>query len=118
MLSIKKLLIAASFAALAAAQASQIGDGQPQIPTTAPAATEIGDGQPQVPTTAPAVSQITDGQIQGPTAISSGAPVPSANGTGVVAPSPSPFVGAGNALAWSKGMGGAAIVVVAGLAMM
>ncbi|KAL8818155.1 MAG: hypothetical protein Q9191_008004 [Dirinaria sp. TL-2023a] len=136
MYTIQKILVAASFAALAMGQASQISDGQLQASTratavtststTARAVSQITDGQIQAPTristtstsTVAPLSQFTDGQIRGPTAVSSGAPKPSTNGTGVVAPSPSPFRGAGNALAWSKGVAGAAVVVIGGLVML
>jgi hypothetical protein len=72
-----------ALATVAAAQVTQIADGQPQAPTnvaTPPAVTQISDGQIQAPSSAavypsaPAVTQISDGQIQAPSSV---APVPS-----------------------------------------
>ncbi|KAL9021958.1 MAG: hypothetical protein Q9185_000829 [Variospora sp. 1 TL-2023] len=117
--SMKKLIVLA-FAATVSAQASQIDDGQVQAPTSessivaapvtqiddgqvqAPTSgssivapvTQIDDGQVQAPTVTPSavVSQIPDGQVQAPTAASTGAPVPTANGT-FTQPPAVPFTG-------------------------
>lgn len=99
---------------------SQITDGQVQAPTkVSSAVSQITDGQVQVPTkVSSAISQITDGQVQVPTLVPSRGPSASANGTKPTAASPSPFTGAGNALAWSSGMAVAGLVAVAGFAML
>ncbi|KAG8533776.1 uncharacterized protein KY384_001517 [Bacidia gigantensis] len=66
-----EFLLTLAFAATAIAvpqqAASVIGDGQPQVATSAAAVSQITDGQVQAATTAAAVSQITDGQIQAAT---------------------------------------------------
>ena len=121
MVAIRSTLIAATFAVCVAAQ--QIADGQVIASTTVAPATQIGDGQIQVTTSAPAVvpvSQISDGQIQAPTGISSGAPAPSPNGTTIapVTPTPSAFTGAANVMAWSKEIAVVAVGAVAGLVML
>lgn len=105
--SIKNILILA-LAAAVSAQVSQRPDGQPTVGTSVVApVTQITDGQIQLPTsTAAPVSQIGDGQIQAPTGASSGAPMPTANGTFTTgAPAPTPFTG------------GAALVTFSGAAL-
>jgi len=66
-----KNIILLAFATLAAAQVSQITDGQVQAPTSTAKAvvSQITDGQIQAPTSTPkaVVTQITDGQVQAPT---------------------------------------------------
>ncbi|KAI4138992.1 MAG: hypothetical protein LQ341_004414 [Variospora aurantia] len=138
--SMKKLVVLA-LAATVSAQVSQIIDGQPQAPTSpvsivdaAPAITQISDGQLQAPTDAPEVtpisqitdgqlqaptdaptpiSQISDGQLQAPTAPSTGAPVPTSNGT-MAQPSPVPFTGGAALVTFS----GAALGLAALVAML
>lgn len=108
MVSFKSIILSVAFAAAVSAQ-SQISDGQIQVPTAAP---PIVTPKPTV--VAPPLSTAV-------VHISSGVPVPSANGTfttgAPAATSPAPYTGAANLLSWSKeiAVAGAA---VAGLAML
>ncbi|MCJ1273074.1 hypothetical protein MMC21_000863 [Puttea exsequens] len=141
--SIQKIIISLALASVACAQAAsqipdgqlqQIPDGQVQAVTAAPpAASQIGDGQIQVPTSVPVVSQITDGQVQVPTAVASqisdgqiqvptvastGSPAPSSNGT-FTSPAPTAaFTGAANLLSFNKEVVVAAMGAAAGFAML
>ena len=98
--------------------ATQISDGQIQVPTAVPSVTQISDGQVQVPTVAPTtaagVAQISDGQIQ---ASATGAPAPSANGT-FTSPAPSAFTGGASFASWSKEVAVAAVGAAAGFALL
>ena len=144
--SIQKILLTATFAAFVAAQqqtdgqvtaptsvAGQQTDGQVTVATSAAGqqtdgqvtvATSVAgqqtDGQVTVATSVAPASQISDGQIQIPTAVSTGAPVPSPNGTTIApaTPSPSAFQGAANAMGWTKEIAFVAIGAVAGLVML
>ena len=108
MLSIKTIILSVAFAAAVSAQ-SQIADGQIQVPTSAPPVVT------PAPTVAPPLSTAPV------VIISSGVPVPTANGTfttgAPAATSPVPYTGAANLLSWSKeiAIAGAA---VAGLAIL
>ncbi|MCJ1457078.1 hypothetical protein MMC28_007444 [Mycoblastus sanguinarius] len=121
--SIKQIIILAFATAVAAQQ--QISDGQVQIVSplsvsTVPAVAQITDGQIQaVTTTAAAVKQITDGQIQVATAASTGAPVPTSNGTfTAVSPSATHFTGAAPILGWSQEMAVLAVGAAGAVAML
>lgn len=108
MVSIKSIIVSVAFAVAVSAQ-SQISDGQIQVPTAAPPVVT------PAPTVAPPLST-------GPAVIvSSGVPVPSANGTfttgAPAATSAVPYTGAANLLSWSKEIAVAG-VAVAGLAML
>lgn len=100
--SIKTIVLSLALAAAVSAQgASQITDGQIQVPTAL------------VPlSTAPAPTA---------TVYSTGNPAPTSNGTfitGVPAPSASAFPGAGNMLSWSKEVVIGAAGVAVGLALL
>lgn len=102
--SIKTIVLSLALAAAVSAQgASQITDGQIQVPTSS------------VPlSTAPAPTTAA-------TVYSTGAPGPTSNGTfitGVPAPTASAFPGAGNMLAWSKEIVIGAAGVAVGLALL
>lgn len=103
MVSIKSLILSVAFAALVSAQ-SQISDGQVQVPTAAPPVVT------PVPTVTPPLTTAV-------TPVSSGVPVPIANGTFTTGAPAATYTGAANLLSWSKEMvvAGAA---VAGLAML
>ncbi|KAL8957272.1 MAG: hypothetical protein Q9193_005412 [Seirophora villosa] len=95
--SIKNILILAFAATVSAQAVSQLPDGQLQGPTS---------------TVAP-ITQIPDGQLQAPTGVSSGIPVPTANGT--FAPgAPAPFTGGAALVTFS----GAAVGLAALAAML
>ena len=144
--SIQKIVLSLAFAATVLGQASQIGDGQVQAPTSVASVTpvkQITDGQIQAVTSVPSVTpvkQITDGQIQAVTsvpsvtpvkqitdgqiqAVGTGAatgkvPVPSNGTVASTKPSASAFAGAANMLGWSQEVAIAAIGAAAGFAML
>lgn len=117
--SIQKLAFLA-LATYASAQLAEAGDGQVQQPSSVTPIAQITDGQVQQQTSVVTpIAQISDGQVQQQTtavvtpisqiadgqvqqqASASASPSPSANGTSVVSPSPSAFLGAAGIMSYS-----------------